>query len=205
MSCRLHCLHGKTGYHYYLEYSDWAVALADAKRLAEAGFVGVNSVSAPAAREPGARQRETQLLTILEHVQAQAQLALERETRLLHLLEQMHAQSQLTLEREARLLDLVAQAQPPRGLDAPHPPAPAVAPGPPAAIAARAPMPQRWHVVLTYFQDHPGPQSPAAVGLGLGWGNGVVGGILRRMRQRGLLQGQAGSYELATPEQKMGR
>jgi len=40
MSCRLDCRQAKTGYHYYLEYSDWGVALADGKRLADAGFVG---------------------------------------------------------------------------------------------------------------------------------------------------------------------
>jgi len=46
MSCRLDCRQAKTGYHYYLEYSDWGVALA-----------GVNQ--RPGAGRPGARSSAT--------------------------------------------------------------------------------------------------------------------------------------------------
>ena len=188
MSCRLHCLHRTTGYHYYIEYMDWGVALADAKRLAAAGFVGVDRVAAPAAREPGARQREAQLLSILDHVQAQAQLALERETRLLALLEQAQAQSQLALEREARLLALV-EAQQQRLLEAPPPSLAPVAPRPGA-------IPARWHRILAYL-DQQGPHRPSQVAQALELP--TAPDLMRRMAQAGLLVKTAtpGFYELA--------
>lgn len=206
MNCRVHATHKSSGFQFLCDYSDWSVALHDIPRLEQAGFTGVPNGSAPATREPGARQREAQLLDVLQHLQVQCEQAAAREGRLMQLLEAMQRQQQLCVEREAHLLHLLEQAQapPPRGLDAPPPPAPVVAPDHPAAIAASAPMPARWYEVLRYFESHPEPQSPAAVGLALGWKSGVVGGLLRRMKQHGLLsQGPAlGSYELPMPEQK---
>ena len=59
-------------------------------------------------------------------------------------------------------------------------------------------MPQRWEAILTYLHHHPGPQRPVDVGRELGMEKGVRD-VMRRMKARGLLQGQAGSYELAAP------
>ena len=63
--------------------------------------------------------------------------------------------------------------------------APAASPSPAATHHERR-LPDTWQRILSYLATSAGPQRPVDIGVALGMNN--AGGILRRMRERGLVQ-----------------
>jgi hypothetical protein len=64
-------------------------------------------------------------------------------------------------------------------------------------------LPTNWRRILAYLSRVEGPQRTADIGLALGMKN--PGGILRRMRERGLVQQRKrGLYEVAEKAEHKG-
>jgi sRNA-binding protein len=73
----------------------------------------------------------------------------------------------------------------------------------PAAISPQRRLPANWQRILTYLSRADGPQRPVDIGLALEMKN--PGGILRRMRERGLVQQmKRGLYEAAEKAEQEG-
>ena len=74
--------------------------------------------------------------------------------------------------------------------------APAASPSPAATHHERR-VPDTWQRILSYLATSAGPQRPVDIGVALGMNN--PGGILRRMRERGLVQQVTrGRYEITS-------
>jgi sRNA-binding protein len=74
--------------------------------------------------------------------------------------------------------------------------APAVSQSPATTRQERR-LPETWQRILSYLATSAGPQRPVAIGVALGMNN--PGGILRRMRERGLVQQVTrGLYEITS-------
>ena len=83
----------------------------------------------------------------------------------------------------------------PRPADSASTPAPS--PGPAATTRQGRPLPDTWQRVLSYLATAAGPQRPVDIGVALGMNH--PGGILRRMRERGLVQQVSrGRYEITS-------
>jgi sRNA-binding protein len=83
----------------------------------------------------------------------------------------------------------------PRPADSASTPAPS--PGPAATTRQERPLPDTWQRVLSYLATAAGPQRPVDIGVALGMNH--PGGILRRMRERGLVQQVSrGRYEITS-------
>ena len=73
---------------------------------------------------------------------------------------------------------------------------PAASPSPAATHHERR-LPDTWQRILSYLATSAGPQRPVDIGVALGMNN--PGGILRRMRERGLVQQvSSGRYEITS-------
>ena len=73
----------------------------------------------------------------------------------------------------------------------------------PAAISPHRRLPANWQRILTYLSRAEGPERPVDIGVALGMKN--PGGILRRMRERGLVQQmKRGLYEAAEKAKQKG-
>ena len=72
-----------------------------------------------------------------------------------------------------------------------------------SAILPHRRLPTNWRRILTYLSKAEGPQRPVDIGVALGMKN--PGGILRRMRERGLVrQMERGLYEAAEKAEQEG-
>src|SRR5688572_29953321 len=70
-------------------------------------------------------------------------------------------------------------------------------PGPAATTRQGRPLPDTWQRVLSYLATAAGPQRPVDIGVALAMNH--PGGILRRMRERGLVQQVSrGRYEITS-------
>jgi sRNA-binding protein len=82
-------------------------------------------------------------------------------------------------------------------------PVPKDPPPHPAAVTSQQRLPTNWRRILTYLSRADGPQRPVDIGLALGMKN--PGGMLRRMRERGLVQQtKRGLYEVAEKAEQEG-
>jgi hypothetical protein len=105
------------------------------------------------------------------------------------------AREQVLLDQIDRLTSIIDR----RLLEAPRPSPPAEVPmpSPPSAISGHfspQTLPDTWQQILTYMQQHPGPQRPKDVQRALGWIQ-PVRHVMRRMADTGLLcRAQAGVY-----------
>ena len=69
----------------------------------------------------------------------------------------------------------------------------------PAAISSQRRLPANWQRILAYLSRVEGPERPVDIGVALEMKN--LGGILRRMRERGLVrQMKRGLYQIAEQE-----